>query len=98
MRVQCAVILLTLHPCAYSVGFAVSTRPDGQEHGIAQTSTLLLCARLPLLFAQQMLPPGPELLLTDAAGLPNQFLKKCIQVSASTATETGATGAHRLCD
>ena len=81
MRVQC-VVLLASQQCTYSVGFAVSTGPHGQQHGIADASTLLLRTRLPLLLAQQVLPPCPELMFTDAARLPHKLFKQGIQVPA----------------
>ena len=86
------MVLLTSEQCAHSVRFAISTRPHGQQHGIAHASALLLRTRLALLLAQQVLPPRPELLLADAAGLPHQLLKQCIQVSASKKCRMRACG------
>lgn len=77
------VVLLAPEQCTYSVGFAISTGPHGQQHGIAHASTLLLWTRLPLLLAQQVLSPCPELLFADAARLPHKLLKQGIQVPTS---------------
>lgn len=76
------MVLLAWEQCAYSVCFAISTGPHGQQHGIAYASPLLLCTRLPLLLAQQVLPPCPELLFADAARLPHKLLKQGVQVPA----------------
>ena len=72
---------------AYCVGFAISTGPGGQQHGVAYSSSLILCCISALLPAQQVLPASPELLLTDAARLLHQLSKQCIEISATSSLQ-----------